>query len=218
MTSGNILPAGYVFLLLMTSLEFFGLPVPGGLLVAVASAALPEGKLRLVPLIVVAAIGAAAGDTPWYFLGRFGGSRLLHLYCKFTLGSRACVSHTETFFHRFGILSLVVSKMFSGVRLFAPPMAGMMGYPFAAFLGLDLLGGFLWATVFVLAGRVFGPRLLLSMGNRTIWIITVVPFFLFFLVRVAKRAIKGPAEDVLVRKSPSQPFVVESSNAGGPFA
>ena len=124
----------YVFIFLMVALEFLGLPFPGGILVAIAGAAVVRGKLRLIALICVAALGAAAGETPWYFLGRFGGHHLLHLYCKFTLGSRACVANTKSFFHRFGILSLVFSKFFTGVRLFAPPMAGLVGYSFSSFL------------------------------------------------------------------------------------
>ncbi len=112
MFSSKMISVSYAFVFLSTALEFLGLPFPGGILVAIAGAAVARGKLRLIPLICVAALGAAAGETPWYFLGRFGGNHLLHLYCKFTLGSRACVAHTKSFFRRFGILSLVFSKFF----------------------------------------------------------------------------------------------------------
>jgi membrane protein DedA with SNARE-associated domain len=61
------MPVSYGFVFLMTMLEFLGLPAPGGILVAIVGAALPEGNMRLIPLICVAALGAAAGDTPWYF-------------------------------------------------------------------------------------------------------------------------------------------------------
>ena len=106
------------------------------------------------------------------------------------------MAHTESFFHRFGILSLVFSKFFPGVRLFAPPMAGLARYTLSGFLVLDLLGAILWATFFALAGRVFGPRFALAISGQTIWVLTMAPFLLFLLVRVVKRVVRGPAEEV----------------------
>lgn len=196
---------GYGLVFLATLLEFLGLPAPGGLLVALAAAGLANGKTGFIPLICVAAIAAAAGDLPWYFLGRFGGMRLLRGYCKFTLGSRFCVKHAESFFRRVGSLSLVVSKLISGVRAFAAPIAGMQGYSFGRFVLLDLLGGFLWAAFFATAGRLIGPTLSFRIGNKTVLAITVVPFLIFLLFRIVRRAVKGPAEDALPSRPNSEP-------------
>lgn len=203
MSSGSTISISYGLILFATTLEFLGLPFPGGILVAVAGATLARGNLRLIPLICVAAVGAAAGEIPWYFLGRFGSNRLLHLYCKFTLGSSTCVGHTKSFFHRFGMLSLLFSKFFSGVRLFAPPMAGVAGYSFPSFLVLDLVGGVLWASLFALSGKILGPRLPVVMSDQTIWVLTLGPLLLFFLIRVVKRMMKGPAEGALQSRSES---------------
>ncbi len=210
MLSGGTVSISYGLIFLGATLEFLGLPFPGGILVAVAGATLARGSLRLVPLICVAAVGAVAGETPWYFLGRLGSNRLLHLYCRFTLGSRTCVTHTESFFRRFGILSLVFSKFFSGVRLFAPPMAGLAGYSFRSFLVLDFVGGVLWAGSFALSGKILGPRLPVVMSGQTVWVLTLGPLLLFFLIRVVKRMMKGSAEGIL--QSRSDGF----SNAQGP--
>jgi len=172
---------GYGFIFLATLLEFLGLPAPGGLLVALAAASLAHGKLGLIPLIGVAAIAAAIGDIPWYFLGRFGGMRLLRGYCRFTLGSRFCVKHTESFFLRYDSLSLVVSKLISGVRAFATPIAGIQGDSFGRFLLLDLLGSFFWAAFFAMTGWAFGSTLSFRIGNRVIVAVTAVPFLVFFI-------------------------------------
>lgn len=194
-------PLSYGVIFLATLLEFLGLPAPGGLLVALAAAGLGDGKLGLIPLICVAATAAAMGDIPWYLLGRFGGMRLLRGYCKFTLGSRFCVKQAESLFRRFGNLSLVLSKLMSGMRAFAAPIAGVQGYSFGRFLLLDLLGGFFWASFFAFTGWMFGSSLPLRIANRSVVTVTVIPFLFFFLFRVIRRAVKGPAEDEL-RSSP----------------
>jgi membrane-associated protein len=176
-------------------LEFLGLPAPGGPLLVLAAAQAGSASKYDLLLTVLAGVGAAAGDAPWYFLGRYGGVRTLHLYCKFTLGSATCVGNTERFFHRFGILTLAFSKFFPGVRLFAPPFAGSARYPISIFLYLDLLGGFLWAGTLVLFGRILGPQIPWALTTKWVWFFTLVPIPIVVLVRLARRIIKGGAEE-----------------------
>ncbi len=134
MSSGNTISISYGLILFATTLEFLGLPFPRGILVAVAGATLARGNLRLIPLICVAAVGAVAGETPWYFLGRFGSNRLLHLYCKFTLGSRTCVriqnlsfigsEFSLCCFQVFFRCEIVCSSAGGCSRLFVPQLLG----------------------------------------------------------------------------------------------
>jgi membrane-associated protein len=180
-----------------TVLEFLGLPAPGGPLLVLAAAGPAVGGRGMIFLTLVAGVGAAVGDAPWFFLGRYGGARVLRSYCKLTLGSRACVANTERFFHRFGILTLTFSKFFPGVRLFAPPFAGSAGYPFTSFIYLDLLGGFLWAGALVLFGRILGPQIPWTFKAQWVWFFTVAPVAIFVLARLVRRMIKGPAEEAL---------------------
>ena len=209
MSSSSTWAFGYGAIFLLSALEFLGLPVPGGILVAVAGAQSTGEQQGLVSLVLAASMGATVGDIPWYLLGRLGSKRLLHLYCKFTLGSATCVVHTESFFHRFGILSLVFSKFVPGVRLFAPPMAGLTGYSLGGFLLLDWLGGVLWASSFVLASRTFGQDVFLDMSDQAIWVLNIAPIMLVIIVRLIKRGIRGPAEEVLLSSpesgSPAEP-------------
>ncbi|TAM79729.1 MAG: DedA family protein [Acidobacteria bacterium] len=188
-----------------TVLEFLGLPAPGRPLLVIAGAEAAIGNKEILFLTLVAGVGAAVGDAPWYFLGRYGGARVLHFYCKLTLGSRSCVANTERFFHRFGILTLLFSKFLPGVRLFAPPFAGSTGYPLSSFFCLDLLGGFLWAGSLVLSGSILGPHISWALKGQWVWVFTFVPVVVFFLGRLVKRMIKGPAENAFLFKPHPQP-------------
>jgi membrane protein DedA with SNARE-associated domain len=191
--AGISLGTGMVFA--ATLLEFLGLPAPGGPLLVLAAAAPATSTTGTLFLALVAGIGAATGDAPWYFLGRFGGKRVLRFYCKFTLGSAACVANTQRFFDRFGILTLAFSKFFPGIRLFAPPFAGAAGYPFTSFLYLDLLGGLTWAGTLALLGRILKTQISWAFNTEWVWFFTLAPVVIFLLARLVKRTIKGPAED-----------------------
>lgn len=182
-------------------LEFLGLPAPGGPLLVLIAAEPATSDKGMLFLTLIAGVGAAAGDAPWFFLGRYGGSRILQFYCRFTLGSRSCVANTEQFFHRYGIMTLAFSKFFPGVRLFAAPFAGSAGYPFMNFLYLDALGGFLWAGSLALFGRILGPQIPWALTTRWVWFFTFAPVVIFVLARLARRLIKGPAEEAFALRS-----------------
>lgn len=214
MSSGFGIWPGYGLVFAATVLEFLGLPAPGGILVAIAAFQLAHQPLGLLSLIVVASLGSTVGDLPWYLVGRCGSARLLDFYCKFTLGSKTCVSNTESFFRRFGTSSLLFSKLLAGVRLFAPPMAGLAGYSLYSFLVLDWLGGILWAGFFVLSGLIFGPRLPFNISNQTILLLTIVPPVVFALLRLAKRAIRGSAEKAINLTSKSDVQSTTTAEAG----
>jgi membrane protein DedA with SNARE-associated domain len=188
---------GYGIIFLVTIVEFLGLPAPGGPLVVLAAAQSATSNTGMVFLTLAGGIASAIGDAPWYFLGRYGGVRVLRFYCKFTLGSTACVSNTERFFRRFGVVTLVFSKFFSGVRLFAPPLAGYSGYSFPGFFILDLIGGFLWAGSLVLFGKILAPHIHWALSSEGIWILSFLPVGLFVLGRLFKRLMKGPGEEVI---------------------
>jgi membrane-associated protein len=204
---------GLVVVFTATMLEFLGLPAPGGPLLVLVAAASSTSNKEILFLIIVAGFGAAFGDAPWYFLGRFGGVRVLHAYCKLTLGSRSCVANTERFFNRYGIITLAFSKFFPGVRLFAPPFAGSAGYPFRSFFYLDLLGGFLWAGVLVLFGRIVGPQIPWALTPQWAWFFTIGPVVIFLLARLVKRLIKGPAEEAFqLKPKPAFPGAIPASS------
>jgi membrane protein DedA with SNARE-associated domain len=188
---------GYGIIFLVTIAEFIGLPAPGGPLLVLAAAQMATSSTGMLFLTLTGGIASAIGDAPWYFLGRYGGPRVLRFYCKFTLGSAACVSSTERFFRCFGVVTVVFSKCFSGVRLFAPPLAGHAGYSFPSFLALDLVGGVFWAGALVLFGRILAPHIHWALNSEWIWILSFLPVGLFVLGRLFTRMIKGPGEEVI---------------------
>ncbi|MBI4167135.1 MAG: DedA family protein [Acidobacteria bacterium] len=215
MSSPTAIFASHGAIFITSALEFLGLPIPGGIVIAIFAAQSSVGQHDLVSLVLAASLGATAGDIPWYWFGRVGDKQLLHWYCRFTLGSGTCVLHTESFFHRFGSFALVISKFMPGVRLFAPPMAGMTGYSFIRFLLLDWLGGVVWAGCFALAGRTFGQDVFLNMSDLEAWALSIAPMVVIIIVRLFKRAMRGPAEEVLLSSprpgtsAPTQPPVKE---------
>lgn len=88
-----------------------GLPLPGELvLLAFGVAARREG-VSIAWGFAAAGLGAMAGDTVSYWLGRWAGLRMLRAYCRATLGSGQCVASARAFYHRFGRLAVVLGPI-----------------------------------------------------------------------------------------------------------
>src|SRR5690349_17699330 len=99
-------------------IEAAGVPFPSRVILLLAPALLATDK-DLLPLILVATVGAVLGDHVPYLAGRMAGVRLLGLYCRITLASDGCVETTLSYFRRFGPAALLFSRFSTSVRLFA---------------------------------------------------------------------------------------------------
>jgi len=150
---------GYPLIVLGIMAENFGLPVPGEILVFLASSGV-AGNFSVGGTILAATMGAWMGDHLSYFMGRKAGSRFIDQYCRITLCSKSCSSSVERFYRKYGPITLVFARYAVGVRMLAVPVAGMSGIPYRRFAFFDFAGSFLWASLVTLAGRFLGMRIL----------------------------------------------------------
>jgi len=81
------------------------------------------------------------------------------------------------------------------VALFASPAAGAAGYPFTRFPYLGLFAGFLWAGALAFFGRILRAQIPWALKTEWVWFFTFAPVAIFVLPRLARRMVKGPAEE-----------------------
>jgi membrane protein DedA with SNARE-associated domain len=149
---------GYVVVLVATVIDATGFPFPGRVLLIATGSLAASGRLNLALLIAAGALGAIIGDHLWYLSGRFGGTRLLSLYCRLSLGSGRCVERTTDYFTRYGAWAIVIGRFVAGVRIFAAPLAGSGGMRYPTFLACEVGGAVVWSSLFVLLGWLVGDR------------------------------------------------------------
>ena len=156
---------GYWIIFAGILLDNAGLPLPGELLLLTFGALARTGQMDLEGGIVLAAVAAMAGDSLGYWLGRLGGDRLLHGYCRVTLGSGKCLQRAVAFYKLRGATAVIFGRFVMGVRAFLFPLAGSARMPYTRFLLFDGIGALTWVSVFTLAGYSFGWQIG-SMGER----------------------------------------------------
>jgi membrane protein DedA with SNARE-associated domain len=121
-------------------LDNAGLPLPGELFLLIFGALARHGEIHLATLLVVAAPAAVAGDSLAYWIGRRWGDRLLHAYCRATLGAPDCAQRAVRYYARHGAKTVLFGRFLVGIRVFLCPLAGSVGLRFPRFFLLDCAG------------------------------------------------------------------------------
>src|SRR5215210_8935015 len=86
-----------------------GVPLPGSLLLVAAGSFVEQGDINQWSVLVLASAGAILGDNIGYFLGRWGGRRLVRWLSRF-VGGEARLEHVEGWLKRHGGLGIFLSR------------------------------------------------------------------------------------------------------------
>ena len=150
---------GLVLLFAAVFIEQIGLPIPCAPWLLAAGALAAQGQLNLFAGLAATLLACLIADAVWFYLGRYGGSRVLQFLCRVSLEPDSCVRRTENIFERHGMRTVVAAKFLPGLGTVIPPLAGAFGIPLGKFLAYDALGSLLYGGVFLGLGYAFSEQL-----------------------------------------------------------
>lgn len=147
--------------------------------------------IGLSEILLVVFIAGFLGNILGYATGKF----LRDKRASSNLLKRVPESHiekTETFFRKYGIWAILISKFIPVVRTIAPFLAGVSKMHYKKFFILSLVGSAVWAVVVILSGYLFGSYLKnFNLGILTLSLMigasVVVPLIAWFLRKVFKK-------------------------------
>lgn len=147
-----------VFLIAMSeSLLIIGVIVPGVVLMFMVGALVGNGALDLWTTLIMAFLGAVAGDSLSFWIGRYFHHLLPRLW-PFK-NNPHYIERGEQFFYRHGGKSILFGRFVGPVRAVIPGIAGMLEMPARKFLLVNIVSAALWAPAYLLPGVVFGASL-----------------------------------------------------------
>lgn len=129
-----------------------GIFFEGELILILASILSTQGEMRFEWVITAAAFGAFAADLFAYFIGTWKVDFLLRRIPTM----RRYFPRAQSFFHRFGALSILMTKFFYGLRLPTGVFCGMTRMCIFRFLIVSLIGCSLWAILWGFMAYFFG--------------------------------------------------------------
>ncbi|MES2744038.1 MAG: DedA family protein [Bdellovibrionota bacterium] len=157
-----------------------------------ALTAVDNAYLDITILLVTLNIAAILGDAANYSIGRFAGPKIFKVGGRFL--NQKHLQAAEQFYVKHGGKAIIIARFAPILRTFAPFVAGIARMNYRHFALYNVVGGLLWVTSFLLAGRFFGniPQVKSNFHIVIVAIIilSLVPMFIEFIKarRESKRA------------------------------
>ena len=135
-----------IAIMLETSV-LIGLFVPGDTVVIIAGTAVAS-PLEGIVLIVAVVIGALAGESIGFWLGRLLGPGIRHSRLGRRIGD-ASWERSERYLRRRGGPAIFVSRFLPVLHSLVPLTVGMSGYSYRRFLAWTVPACIIWASLYV---------------------------------------------------------------------
>ncbi len=139
------------------SLAIIGLFVPGWLLLVGVGAIIGAGSLDFYAMALASFIGAFAGESLSYFVGRYNRHRVPDW--KWFQKHPQWLNKSHVFFKKHGASSVAFGRFFGPVRAFVPLVAGISEMPPLRFMIINLLSALVWAPAYLLPGVIAGAAI-----------------------------------------------------------
>jgi membrane-associated protein len=142
---------------------------PGDSLIFVSGAFAAVGSMNIFILFFVFLLAAILGDSVNYFIGKYFG---VSVFEKYRLFSKEHLDKTKKFYEKHGGKTIIYARFIPFIRTFAPFVAGIGKMKYSKFISFNIIGAFLWVTLFLLAGFFFGTIPIIK--NNLTWVIYII--------------------------------------------
>lgn len=131
---------------------FVGLIVPGDSIVLVSATAV-SGAVEFVALIIAVILGALAGESLGFVIGRWFGHRIHDSWIGTRIGERHW-SKSQRYFERRGGIAVFVSRFLPVLHSLVPITAGMSTMHYARFMAWTVPASVIWSIAYVTVGSL----------------------------------------------------------------
>jgi len=149
---------GYPGIIILMALESMIFPIPSELVMPFAGFLAGQGRFQAVWVVVASSIGSGIGSLLSYYLGKYGGNKVVLRWGKYLLLDEIDLQKTEQWFARRGERIILISRFIPVVRHLISIPAGIGKMPLGKFMFYTIIGATAWNGFLTSVGYVLGQR------------------------------------------------------------
>ncbi len=135
---------GYWGVFIGMILESACIPIPSEVIMPFAGFAVSQGKMTLLGITIIGALGNLLGSLIAYLVGIKGGRPLLEKYGKYILISPGKLDLADEWFEKYGHEAVLISRMLPVIRTFISLPAGIARMDLKKFIIYTFIGSLPW--------------------------------------------------------------------------
>ncbi len=136
------------------SLLLVGILLPGAALLIGIGTLIGLGVVDFYTAWITASLGAFVGDGISFWIGHHYKKGLLKIWPMYKFPK--LIEQGQSFFTKWGVLSVFIGRFVGLVRPIIPAIAGMMNMPIKKYLAISFTAAILWSPFYLLPGMLFG--------------------------------------------------------------
>ncbi len=149
---------GYASVTLLMAIESACIPLPSEIIMPFGGYALAHSHWQLLLVATAGALGCNLGSLPAYWVGAHGGRPMIERYGRFVLLSLHDLDRVESFFKRYGSITVLVGRSLPVVRTFIALPAGVAKMNPLRFHLYTFIGSWPWCYVLAWVGVKLGDK------------------------------------------------------------
>ena len=129
--------------------------LPGDSLLFVSGTLAGSGYINIWFVYITLFFAATIGDTVNYWIGHTIGAKVFNKDNS-KIFKKEYLEKTREFYEKHGAKAIILARFLPILRTFAPFVAGVGKMHYQTFIIFNILGAFLWVTLFTFMGFFFG--------------------------------------------------------------
>jgi len=148
----------YVGIFVLMALESANIPIPSEIIMPFSGYLVFQEKFNFIWVVFWGALGNLIGSIVSYYLGFFGGRRFLEKYGRFLFVSEHDLNLADSWFKRYGTITIFASRVLPVVRTFISFPAGIAKMNIWKFSIYTFAGSFIWSYFLTYVGVIMGEN------------------------------------------------------------
>jgi membrane protein DedA with SNARE-associated domain len=147
---------GYGGVLLLMAIESACIPLPSEIIMPFAGYLVHTGRLNLLWVATAGALGCNLGSAVAYWIGAYGGRRVILKWGRFVLLNPHDLARAEHHFGKYGGITVLIGRLLPVVRTFIALPAGIAKMPQLRFHLYTFIGSWPWCFFLAWIGMKLG--------------------------------------------------------------